>query len=223
MHPRQRQRIIARHKSSLFQYGTDPRALYWQDAHVQTLRFEVLLQCGIQSGDSILDVGCGLADLKHYMDAQGLDVNYTGIDLSPDLLEAARQREPSLQLFAGDIFDFNPAEQAYDWVLLSGALNEPLDDNGEYLHRCLPRLYASAGKGLAFNLLNADYPWPEKDWYHLQAWPPAEILKQLKTLSTHLSYRDDYLPTDVSYFLWRTPLDQKETIINNISGNDPDR
>lgn len=212
MHTRQRQRIIARHKSSLYQYGIDPRTLYWQNAEVQTLRFNMLLQCGIQNGDSVLDVGCGLTDLKHYMDLQGLQVAYTGIDLSPDLLQAAQQRDSSLQLFAGDIFDFNPDEQAYDWVLLSGALNEPLGDNGEYLRRCLPRLYSSAAKGLAFNLLNANYPWPEKDLYHLQPWKPEEILQQLEKLSDHLHYREDYLENDVSYFVWRSPREQEHAL-----------
>jgi hypothetical protein len=117
-----------------------------------------------------------------------------------------------LALFAGDIFDFNPAAQEYDWVLLSGALNEPLHDNGEYLRRCLPRLYASARKGLAFNLLNANYPWPKKDLYHLQPWSPDEILQQLKKLSDHLHYREDYLDNDVSYFVWRSPPDPQLTL-----------
>lgn len=199
----QRQRIVARHKSSLYQHGMDPRALFWQDEQVQQLRFDILLECGIQSGDSVLDVGCGFADLYRYMQAKGLDVAYTGIDLSPDLLEAARQRDPSLAIATGDIFDFNPHAQSYDWVLMSGALNEPLQDNGDYLRRCLPRFYDSARKGVAFNLLNADYPWSERALFHLQPYHPAEIVKQVQALSDHYAVRDGYLETDVSYFIWR--------------------
>lgn len=203
MQNRQRQRIIARHKSSLYQHGPGPRALFWQDETVQTLRFDILLSCGIQSGDSILDVGCGLADLYRHMQSKGLDIDYTGIDLSPDLIEAAQLRDPQLKLFVGDIFDFDPAAQGYDWVLLSGALNEPLQDNGDYLRRCIPRLFASARKGIAFNLLNADYPWPEKDLFHLQPYVPEEILQQLRVLSPFVDIRKDYMDTDVSYFVWR--------------------
>lgn len=151
----------------------------------------------------MLDVGCGFADLYRHMQAKGLDVAYTGIDLSPDLLEAARLRDPSLAIVAGDIFDFNPDAQSYDWVLMSGALNEPLADNGDYLRRCLVRFYDSARKGVAFNLLNADYPWSERERFHLQAYHPAEIIKQLQALSGCNAVRDDYLETDVSYFIWR--------------------
>ena len=31
-----------------------------------------------------------------------------------------------------DIFEFDPPAQSYDYVLLSGALNEEMDDGGEY-------------------------------------------------------------------------------------------
>lgn len=203
MHHKQRQRIIARHKSSLYQHGPGPKALYWQDDTVQTVRFDILLSCGIRPGDSVLDVGCGLADLDRHIKAKGLDVDYTGIDLSPDLVEAAQLRDPTLRLFTGDIFDFAAPDQSFDWVLLSGALNEPLEDEGDYLRRCLPQLYACARKGFAFNLLNADYPWPEKDLFHLQPYPPDDILLQLRTLSPYVDIRKDYMETDVSYFAWR--------------------
>lgn len=214
MHSKQRQRIIARHKSSLFQHGPGPRALFWQDETVQTLRFDSLLTCGVESGDRILDVGCGLADLHRYMQSKELDVDYTGIDLSPDLIEAAQLRDPTLKLFVGDIFDFAPADQAYDWVLLSGALNEPLQDDGDYLRRCLPRLYASARKGLAFNLLNADYPWPEKDLFHLQPYSPADVVQQLEKLSPFVDCRKDYMENDVSFFVWRDEASRPSDIFS---------
>ena len=184
-------------------YGPVPQALYWENRHVQELRFDVLLKCGVKSGDSVLDVGCGFADLYHHMKRSGLLVDYTGIDLTPDMIESAKARSPDLNVFIGDLFDFNPAEKSYDWVLLSGALNEPLEDNGAYVEQMIPRLFSSCRKGLAFNLLNADYDWLVKDLFTLQPYQPDEIIKQINKLSPYTDVRTDYLDVDASYFVWR--------------------
>lgn len=202
MQSKQRQRIIARHKSSLYQHGYSPQALFWKDQQVQEKRFDVLFECGVEDGDSVLDVGCGLADLDRFIKKKGIKVNYTGIDLSPDMINTASLRDPSLTLFAGDIFDLNPADGEYDWVLLSGALNEPLKDNGDYLKRVLPRLFRAAGKGLAFNLLDARYNWTERELCTLQPYDPDEVVVQLSELTAKVEMRDDYLENDVTFFAW---------------------
>ncbi len=199
----QRERIIKRHHHSIWMHGNNPLALYWESREVQEIRFEVLLGCGVKTGDSVLDVGSGFSDLFHFMKTKGLEIDYSGIDLSPDMIEIALGRTPALSLFQGDLFDFDPPEKSYDWVLLSGALNEPLQDKGAYLRAILPRLYSTCRKGLAFNLLNDDYDWTEQERFMLQAWKPDEIMAQLNTLSEHTLMRADYLNTDASYFVWR--------------------
>jgi len=90
----QRERIIKRHRHSVWMHGHSPQALYWGNAQVQQLRFDVLLGCGVSEGDSVLDVDCGFADLYDYMKSKGLDVNYTGIDLPPAMIDGAKQRLP---------------------------------------------------------------------------------------------------------------------------------
>lgn len=199
----QRERIIKRHKHSIWMHGHSPLALYWENREVQELRFEVLVGCGVKTGDSVLDIGCGFADLYHYMQSKGIEVDYTGIDLSPDMIEAAKSKAPTLKLFQGDLLSFNPPKQSYDWGLLSGALNEPLHDDGEYLHAMLPRLYATCRKGIAFNLLNDEYEWTEQERYTLQAYKPTDIMAQLNALSQFTMLRKDYLEVDASYFVWR--------------------
>ena len=203
MDEKQRERIIKRHTHSIYLYGDTPQALYWGNRQVQQLRFDVLLSCGVKSGDTVLDVGSGFADLYPYMCDKGLEVDYTGIDLSPDMVEKSKQKYPHLCFFNGDLFDFNPRQESYDWVLLSGALNEPLQDDGEYLGRMLPRLYSCCRQGLAFNLLNADFAWQPKDAYTLQSYQSDDVMKALGLLSRHTALRSDYLAQDVSYFVWR--------------------
>src|SRR5689334_2036411 len=39
-------------------------------------------------GEKVLDIGCGPADILDYMP----EVNYTGVDLSPEYIDAAQKR-----------------------------------------------------------------------------------------------------------------------------------
>lgn len=203
MDENQRLRIIKRHSHSIWLYGHCPQALYWKGSEGQELRFDILLECGVKSGDTVLDVGCGFADLYHYMKKKGLEVDYTGIDLSPDVLAAAKGKGPSLNFFEGDLFDLDPADQSFDWVFLSGSLNEPLKDNGAYVQAILPRMYASCTKGMAFNMLNSEYAWSEQQLHTLQPYDPTEIMAQLNKLSPHTQIRKDYLEDDATFFVWR--------------------
>ncbi|MDH3325551.1 MAG: class I SAM-dependent methyltransferase [Gammaproteobacteria bacterium] len=203
MKKEQRERIIKRHRHSVWMHGHSPRALYWENKDVQQIRFDVLLGCGVRKGDSVLDVGCGFADLYDYMKEKGIEVDYTGIDLSPDMIEASKNRLPELTFFEGDLFDFDPPEKSYDWVLLSGALNEPLQDDGEYLESIISRLYLCCRKGLAFNLLNDDYEWSARERYTLQAFKPESVMQQLNVFSGCTVVRTDYMDVDASFFAWR--------------------
>lgn len=198
-----RKRIINRHRHSVWLHGYQPQALYWENRAVQEQRFEVLLACGMQSGDSVLDVGCGFADFYHFAKVNAMNIDYSGLDLSPDMIAGAQAQAPELDLYCGDLFDFNPADQAYDWVILSGALNEPLQDEAAYLREILPRLFAACRKGIAFNLLNAAYDWQAQQLYTLQPYVIDEVMAILQGLSPYRVYRDDYLASDVSYFVWR--------------------
>jgi ubiquinone/menaquinone biosynthesis C-methylase UbiE len=54
-------------------------------------RLLVEVLSGMGTGLSILDLGCGNAQLLAFFRAQGLDCDYTGVDFSAPLLEAARE------------------------------------------------------------------------------------------------------------------------------------
>ncbi|MCK5640241.1 MAG: class I SAM-dependent methyltransferase [Gammaproteobacteria bacterium] len=202
MNKQQRQRIVDRHKDALLRHGHHPNALYWSSREIQEKRFQVLSEIGIQSGDSVLDVGCGFGDLAAYLEGQNLELDYTGIDLSPDLIEVGREKYPQAKFSVGDLFDFDPAPQSYDYVLLSGALAEQISDNGAYARRVIERIYAICRKGVAFNLLDA-----RNDWVasrpDLQSFHPDEIMKFCKELTEQRQTRDDYLDNDFTVYLRR--------------------
>ncbi len=113
---------------------------------------------------------------------QGIAVNYTGIDLSPELLEEGRQRYPHIELVEGDLFEFDPPPKSYDWVTLSGTLNRDHGDGGEYARSIIRRMYEICRKGIAFNLLDARHEWTRGRW-DLQSFHPDQIAELVSELS----------------------------------------
>jgi ubiquinone/menaquinone biosynthesis C-methylase UbiE len=199
MNKEQRKRIVDRHRDSLTRHGYHPNALYWSSREIQEVRFEVLADIGIVSGASVLDVGCGFGDFKRWFDRQGGELAFTGIDLSPDLLCEAKKRHEGSVFFCGDLFDMDFDEHSFDWVILSGALNEQLGDKGEYARRVIKRMYALCRKGVAFNLLDARY----LNAHDLQSHQPEDMLGFCRRLCPDSSLHDDYLKNDFTIHMHR--------------------
>jgi SAM-dependent methyltransferase len=77
-------------------------------------------------GDKILDIGCGPADILNYLPA----VAYTGLDISPEYIEAARKRFGTKGRFCcGDagLATIQGEEGSFHLVMANGVLHH-LDD-----------------------------------------------------------------------------------------------
>jgi len=201
MKPAQRKRIVDRHRDSLTRFGYHPNALYWSGRDIQELRFSILAGIGIVAGDSLLDVGCGFADFNAWFTGHQGSLKYTGLDLSPDLLAQAARLNPDSTLIEGDLFDFDCVDQAFDWVILSGALNEQLHDNGDYARRVIAHMYAICRKGVAFNLLDARHLVA----HDLQSHLPADMLDWCRGICPDCRLIDDYLDNDFTIYLYKQP------------------
>lgn len=135
MDAEQRQFLIERHHGSIALHGYSPHALFWTSRGLQKIRFKVISEIGIAAGDSLLDVGCGFADLQSWLLGHNIPVVYTGLDLSPEMISAAEKMHPKAVLLCGELFDFEFAPASFDWLVLSGTLNWQLNDGGEYARR----------------------------------------------------------------------------------------
>ena len=76
-------------------------------------------------GDRVLDIGCGPASMLPYLGP----VDYVGVDLNPDHIEAARKRfGGSAELHCADLYSIpSLATRCFDIVLCAGLLHH-LDD-----------------------------------------------------------------------------------------------
>ena len=198
----QRKRVVEIQRYALVQHGYHPHSLLWSNTEVQELRFKILADIGICRGDSVLDVGCGFGDFADYLDRQNKAVEFTGIDVSQELLLEGQKHFPELKLIQGDLFDFNPAPQCYDYVTLSGVLNRKYDGASDYTFQLITRMFEACKKGIAFNLLDARHEWTAGRW-DLQSFHPDEISEFVSQLSKNNQIVDGYLENDFSVYIYR--------------------
>jgi len=197
MNAQQRQRIIDKHRDSLTRFGCHPHALYWSGQEIQEIRFRILADIGIRAGDSVLDVGCGFGDFHRWSKKNSCPLQYTGIDLSPDLLQKAQQLHPDDQFLAGDLFDMPFSAQSFDWVILSGALNEQLHDHSTYAKRVITYMYQLSRKGVAFNMLDARHLVA----HDLHSQDPENMLSFCQNICPQSILHDSYLRNDFTIYM----------------------
>lgn len=189
MDARDRETIILRYNQRLASYGDDIRTLASGTEERRKIRFDVLREVGIQSGDSVLDVGCGFGDFSAYLQSSGLEVQYTGIDINESLIEIAKQKYNNAQFAVMDIeIDSIPE---VDIIVSSSAFNLPLQatSNYEFVQRILKRFHAQARKAVAVDFMSSyvDYQSPEAFHYN-----PVTVFESAKAITKRVCLRHDY-------------------------------
>ena len=152
-------------------YQKSPVAVGWLDGKQnQAKRFQTLLDIGVQEGDSILDLGCGLGHMVEHLEKIGLNVHYTGIDTSKRSIQQAYQFKEATYIH-GTIFDI---QDRYDWGLASGVFNVEFPKS-EMLET-INELLSKTNKGVAFNLLSNT----SNNSLTYENYIPEEIVSHLK-------------------------------------------
>jgi 2-polyprenyl-3-methyl-5-hydroxy-6-metoxy-1,4-benzoquinol methylase len=191
-------RDVALYSTLVKEHGISHRALDWGSAASQRLRFAVLAGIGEISGASVLDVGCGLGDFWLWCQESGKSCDYTGVDVTPAMVDMARQR------FNHCRFDVGTAEQyaanSFDYVIASGIFAKRQQDPAGFLRAQVAMMYSKCKKGLAFNSLSAWASGAESDEF---AADPLQILQFCHSVARKVAFRHDYLPHDFTVYMYR--------------------
>lgn len=191
--------IFRYHRQRLRQYGPGgPQALGWNRAEGQQARFQALTRIGNLAWHSVLDAGCGYADLFPYLRQRYAGVQYHGIEQIPELLAVARARyqdTEGITLSGGDFLrqSLPPA----DYVLASGALNYRQRD-ARFIYQAIEQLFGSCQLGLGFNLLS----WEPAGGGPLAAYDPATILAFCRQLAPRAELLEGYWEGDFTVFMY---------------------
>lgn len=184
------------------QYGHDIRAIDYGRATTQTLKFSILCDGLDLAGRSVLDVGCGFADLSRYLAARNIDVAYRGIDISGEMIAAARALDPALPLLHGNILEADIPEKSVDIVIATGVFYLLGPDAEALSRRLIERTFSIAREAVAFSTLSTWAPYVENGEHHSD---PAALLDFCRNLTPHVALRHDYHPRDMTFFLYRSP------------------
>jgi ubiquinone/menaquinone biosynthesis C-methylase UbiE len=195
------QRNIELYQSLLAKHGETFRALDWGSRESQVRRFEVLAEVGIKDGDHILDVGCGLADFYAWLLEHKPGVKYSGIDITPAMVDHAQARFPDISVTNATLFDLSLPENSFDYLVASGIFFFRNERPEQYLHETIRKMFFVSKKGIAFNSLSS---WARKvnvgEFYA----SPSQIIDFCRTLSPFVVLRHDYHVADFTVYVYHS-------------------
>lgn len=183
----------------------DLEKLEWSHRRTQLLRFEAFLLHHDLAGSSVLDVGCGLADLYAHLRRREIPVDYTGYDLSPEMIRHCRARYPGLRFEAGDFLTFEPTGR-FDFTVAFGIHNIRVPGVRHILERVTRRQFELSTIAAHVSVLS------DRDTYatHIQAWRAEEILGLALAITPYVALRHDYLRGDIGVTLYRKPVTARD-------------
>lgn len=114
------------------------RAVYDIDPDIWTAindAHRIVLHRHIASGSSVLDAGCGYGILSELLPR---GVTYTGIDVSPDLVELGRVKY-GVNIGTGDLRATQFPARAFDWAVCRGVEGMVIASQGEAVWRTMEK------------------------------------------------------------------------------------
>lgn len=150
--------VASYYSEKLAQHGETPRGVDWNGEESQTLRFAQL--CKIVAKPDVFslnDLGCGYGALLEFVAAKYQHFSYLGVDVSEDMVQAAKQRY-QCNAQARFITTAEPDNVA-DYGVASGIFNVRLGRSDaewrDHLEVTLDVLDRTSRFGFAFNCLTS--------------------------------------------------------------------
>ena len=181
-------------------HGADFPSLLWASPQTQAKRFDAIDRLGKMHGKSVLDVGCGRADLLDFLLDRGVrPADYVGIEAVEELAAAAQdkgRRMKGVRILRAD-FVREPLRMfvAADVVVFSGSLNTVED---EVFYPTVRRAFDSAAETLVFNFLASNYL---AGAAYLRWRRPADVIEFVSQLTPNVESLNDYLQGDFTVAL----------------------
>jgi ubiquinone/menaquinone biosynthesis C-methylase UbiE len=189
------------YRAQLEGHAAPERRVGWNNAHGQQARFEALALSGNLKGMKVLDVGCGLGAFWGYLKKKKLGVDYTGVDLFPNVIAEAKRHFPDA-LFEARVLTAKPfPARSFDYSFLSGVFNVKVKDNWLYMRALLRCVMKQTRLCVAFNVLNAEAGLKEKDRFMVHSKDLVAFGKRMGASKVRLL--DHYHPMDLTLFLYR--------------------
>lgn len=194
---------MTKHYSDLLRmHGPTKEAMVYSSEEQQNKRYALLADVEVIAKESsILDVGCGLGYLCGFLRRYGWKGRYTGIDINPDMILAAKKRLPKDNFICIDILTEEFTEQ-FDYVFCGATVqHKPKYSNpNEYLEQMVKKMFSCAKKALAFDVFSSRVDYMNEDRLYVD---PAHLLNFCYTLTTRVVLRNDARPYEIMLYLYK--------------------
>src|SRR5438445_308069 len=107
--------MIVSYRDIFQKHGDGPEAS-GMSSEGQRFRFGKLMEIADLQDRRILDLGCGIGAFYPYLIAKFGHVDYTGIDIVPDVIDFASKKYPGARFLCRDLLTDNLSE-TFDYVL----------------------------------------------------------------------------------------------------------
>lgn len=181
---------------------------YWRDEQARQIRFDRvtnLLSFNNENNDtncSILDVGCGNADLYFNLCKKYPLINYYGVDYFEDGIEQAKKnlnQYVNIKLIKGGAVENLNKFDSLDYAVVHGVLafkiglsNKEFKD---YVKDIITTLFNKVNKGLVFNLWTNEVDYYDEELYYEN---PLVTYAWCKQLTSKLIL-DEFNPKEKMY------------------------
>lgn len=199
MNKKSEQIIIENYRNLFLKYGSGPEVGQWSPEG-QRFRFEKLIQIADLKGRNVLDLGCGIGDLYPFLMKRFNDLNYTGIDIVPEIITFATQRNPCARFLCCNILR-DDIDEKFDYVLISGTFNNAIQDYSSLLKEMITWAFRHCLLGIGFNFISTYVNSTDPEMaYH----DPVDVLDFcLKNLTHKVTMQHHYDRCDVVVFAFR--------------------
>jgi SAM-dependent methyltransferase len=170
----------------------------------QIRRFETIMKIGDLEGKTLLDVGCGFGDFFTFLQDKGIRVDYTGFDITPVMIETAREKHPEVadrfhlvNILTEEISD------RYNFVVSNGPLNVAGEGNLLLMQRLMRKMFEICTIGTVVTMTSLLTKRPSEGIFY---YDPAEILRHAGTFCQNFVLDHSYLPHDFALFCYKKSL-----------------
>ncbi len=191
--------IIENYRGLLQKYGDAPEATQ-MSLEGQLVRFRKLMEIADLRSRRVLDLGCGIGDFYPLLIEKFGQLDYTGIDLVPEMVQHAAQKYPQARFLCRDL-STDRLDESFDYVLASVVFNNAMPDSDAYMRELLTLAFKYCTLGLGFNFISSHVNFSNREMaYH----DPLQVLDFcIRNLTRKVSMHHHYERVDVAVFAYR--------------------
>jgi len=197
------------YRSTITKYGPNFKGVDWNNKKNTELRYRSMLEIfanHFKKKPSLLDIGCGYGGLLQEIKKRKIILNYTGLDVVPEMITLAQKKHPSSKFINKDIFSLSSKKQ-YDFVIANGLFTQKLKatnkDMEKFMFRLINKMWSLSKEGIAFNILTSqvDFKNPGNFYYD-----PAVLINKTKKMTRFFKINHDYPIFEYTFYLYKKPI-----------------